>query len=328
MQALLLPGPLLGALLTALCLLWALWVGALFAFRRRADLKTGAVRDCLFPGLVLLIAVTWAMVDPNGALGRFLDIYARFGLIVLAFMTLTWCISLMMRDSSIMDIVYPLTALLPLAILLSQRNTWSPHELVLLGLVALWSLRLSVHIAWRNLGHGEDARYAGWRRRFGALWWWWSYFQVFALQGVLVWLWCLPIALALHASPRGFGWQHLLAGTVFIVGFVFQAGGDWQLERFKRMRRDRAEVLTTGLWSVTRHPNYFGEAVMWWSFWILSLVHPWGWASVAAPLYVTWFMAKGSATPMQDRYLTKTKPGYAAYAERVPTFFPWSRTGA
>jgi steroid 5-alpha reductase family enzyme len=103
--------------------------------------------------------------------------------------------------------------------------------------------------------------------------------------------------------------------------------GDLQLQRFKANRTDRLMVLDTGLWRLSRHPNYFGESVVWWSFGALGLMHPWGWLALACPLYVTWFMSAGSATPMQERYLARTKPTYADYMARVPAFFPWGKPG-
>lgn len=308
--------------------LWVIWVVALVRWRARPELKTGAVRDFVFPGAAALIAVAWALAPRGSAVAQFLDFYLFYGALILVLVTLVWLISLALRDSSIMDILYPLAAAIPATLLVAWRGTWSAHEIISVGLALIWSIRLSGYLAWRNLGHGvEDARYASWRRRFGADWWWWSYFQVFVMQGVLIWLWCLPLALALHAASAPLGWLHVAAIAVFLVGFVFQAGGDWQLERFKQTRKDRSEVLERGLWALTRHPNYFGEAVIWWSFWICALVHPWGWLTIVAPVYVTWFMAAGSATPMQERYLAKTKPGYASYVARVPAFFPWTKTG-
>jgi steroid 5-alpha reductase family enzyme len=213
----------------------------------------------------------------------------------------------------------------PVVVLIALRGTWSPHEIFTVVLVVLWSARMSLHIGIRNAGHGEDGRYAAWRRRFGPHWWWWSFFQVFTMQGVTVWLWSLGLIGAVAAGPRDLGWQHGLAALLFAVGYYFQVVGDLQLERFKKTRTDRSQVLDTGLWRLSRHPNYFGEAVVWWSFGALALVHPWGWLALICPAYVTWFMSAGSATPMQDRYLAKTKPAYADYMRRVPTFFPWSR---
>jgi steroid 5-alpha reductase family enzyme len=224
-----------------------------------------------------------------------------------------------------MDVAYPLAASVPVMILLLWRGNWSPHEVMLAMLVTLWSLRMSLHIGLRNRGHAEDGRYAAWRRRFDKHWWWWSFFQVFTMQGVTVWLWSLGLIMAVHIGAQPLGWQHGLALLLFGVGYYFQVVGDLQLERFKKQRTDRSQVLDQGLWRLSRHPNYFGESVVWWSFGALALVHPWGWLALACPAYVTWFMSAGSATPMQERYMAKTKPSYAAYMARVPTFFPWGK---
>jgi steroid 5-alpha reductase family enzyme len=224
-----------------------------------------------------------------------------------------------------MDVAYPLAASVPVMSLLLWRGNWSPHEVMLAMLVTLWSLRMSLHIGLRNRGHAEDGRYAAWRRRFDKHWWWWSFFQVFTMQGVTVWLWSLGLIMAVHIGAQPLGWQHGLALLLFGVGYYFQVVGDLQLERFKKQRTDRSQVLDQGLWRLSRHPNYFGESVVWWSFGALALVHPWGWLALACPAYVTWFMSAGSATPMQERYMAKTKPSYAAYMARVPTFFPWGK---
>ena len=303
--------------------LWLLWVGALLVFRRRPELRVGTLRELLFPAAALLVGLAWLASTKNVPGSWFLAITMRAAVITGVLLTGVWLLSLLKRDSGIMDVAYPLAAALPVVVLIAQRGTWSAHEIVTVALVSAWSLRMSLHIGLRNAGHGEDGRYAAWRKRFGAQWWWWSFFQVFMMQGVLVWLWSLGLIGAVAAGPRALGWQHALALLLFAIGFWFQAVGDLQLARFKKTRTDRSQVLDTGLWGLTRHPNYFGEAMVWWSFGALGLVHPWGWLALVCPVYVTWFMAAGSATPMQDRYLAKTKPAYADYMRRVPAFFPW-----
>lgn len=315
------PLPLMAAAV-ALC---AVWIAALLVFRRQPELRVGTPREFQFPLAALAVALWWWISRPDWPGAAFLALFLRAGLVIAAWLALVWLLSLLKRDSGIMDVAYPLTAALPVLVLLARRGTWSAHEILTATLVGVWALRMALHIGLRNAGHGEDGRYAAWRRRFGRHWWWWSGFQVFAAQGVMVWFWSIGLIAAVAAGPRALGWQHGLALGLFALGFVFQAVGDWQLERFKKARTDRGQVLDTGMWALSRHPNYFGEAMVWWSFAALGLVHPWGWLALVCPLYVTWFMSAGSATPMQERYLHKTKPAYAAYMQRVPAFYPWGR---
>lgn len=306
-------------------LLWLVWVAGLLAFRRRPELRVGTAREFVYPLAALGIGLWWWFSRAGDPGSWFLALYARAALITGALLALVWVLSLLKRDCGIMDAAYPLAVAAPVLVLLARRGSWSAHEVLTALLVGAWALRMSLHIGLRNAGHGEDGRYAAWRRRFGGHWWWWSFFQVFMMQGVTVWLWSIGLIAAVAAGAHPLGWQHALALGLFAIGFSFQALGDLQLERFKRTRVDRSQVLDTGLWRLSRHPNYFGEATVWWSFAALGLVHPWGWLALICPLYVTWFMSAGSATPMQERYLQKTKPAYADYMRRVPVFFPWTR---
>ena len=305
--------------------LWIVWMAGLLNFKRRPELRVGTAREFVYPIAALVIGLVWLMVDPSSQLGQFLQLYVQAGLISWLMLTGVWLLSLWKRDCGIMDVAYPLAASVPVMSLLLWRGNWSPHEIMLAMLVTLWSLRMSLHIGLRNRGHAEDGRYAAWRRRFDKHWWWWSFFQVFTMQGVTVWLWSLGLIMAVHIGAQPLGWQHGLALLLFGVGYYFQVVGDLQLERFKKQRTDRSQVLDQGLWRLSRHPNYFGESVVWWSFGALALVHPLGWLALVCPAYVTWFMSAGSATPMQERYMAKTKPSYAAYMARVPTFFPWGK---
>jgi steroid 5-alpha reductase family enzyme len=255
-------------------------------------------------------------------MGTLISTHQAFLAVIATFLTTVWLISLFAKDTSIMDIAYPLTAALPTLWIVWNQATWGPHEIICLSLVFLWATRLAGHIGLRNLPHGEDARYAAWRRRHGRHWWWWSLFQVFVLQGVMVSLWSIPLVFALDTPHPSLGWPHIIACGLFSIGFYFQAVSDHQLEQFRRTRTSPHAVLNTGLWALSRHPNYFGEALIWWSFGFLGLTHPWGWVGLLAPAYVTWFMSQGSATPMQERYLAKKKPGYDQYVATVPKFFP------
>ncbi len=161
-------------------------------------------------------------------------------------------------------------------------------RLILLGtVVTVWGLRLSLYIFFRNKGKGEDFRYAAWRDEAGSSWPWRSFFKVFLLQGVLMWI----IAVPLIAVQRGDTTSPLkcldyTGAALWLVGFIFEAGGDWQLARFKADPANKGKLLTSGLWSLTRHPNYFGDAAQWWGFWLIaaSAGAPW---TVFSPIIMT-----------------------------------------
>ena len=306
----------------------ALWAGlwALLALLWWWGLPKGKTRwlDRVYPALPLLVAGAWALAPAPA----FVTLWLQAGLWFWLWLTVVWLISLAKRDSSIMDIAFGLLMLaLPWWVQLHLGGLAEGSATLCLWLATLGFGRYSVYILWRNLPHGEDVRYARWRERFGGRWWWWSYFQVFLLQGVVLWFWVLPMLLALSAPASGMGPLQGVGAAVWALGFVFEAGGDWQLARFKRTRQDRSQLLNHGLWALTRHPNYFGQACMGWGLAILALAHPLGLWAVPAVLYQTWFMYQGSATSLMERHMARSKPGYAEYCERVPAFFPrlWPR---
>lgn len=285
--------------------------------------------DYIYPVAPLIAAAAYVLL-PTSAIETmpwraWFDSGIHFWVIVSA----VWILSLIKRDASIMDIAYG--AAVACVAWLQWRAVGadnSAHTLLVLATVTIWGLRNAVYVAWRNLPRGEDARYARWRERFGARWWWWSYVQVFLLQAVIIWFWYMPLAFALSvAGPLTI--LDIVAFAVWAIGFVFEAGGDAQLARFKREPANRDKVLDTGLWSLTRHPNYFGEAMMWCGYFLFGCRHPWGWLAVVSTAYMVWFMNKGSASSLLERHMLKTKPLYAAYVARVPSFVPrlWPRGG-
>jgi steroid 5-alpha reductase family enzyme len=307
---------------TALLILWialaALWLWGMPGEHTRW-------LDRAYPLLPLGVTA----LDASGAFtSDFLSNFLQLGLGLWIGLTLVWVISLIKRDASIMDIAYGgLLLAAPWWLFSHGGSNTQPSNLLLLAMSTLGFGRYTLYIMWRNLPHGEDPRYARWRQRSGSRFWWWSYFQVFLLQGVIIWLWAIPLVFGM-AVPGPLGFWHIAGALVWLVGLVFEAGGDWQLTQFKRHRKDPSQLLNTGLWGLTRHPNYFGQTCMWWGYGVFALAHPWGWLSVLPLAYVTWFMNKGSATSLMERHMVKTKPGYADYCATVPAFFPRFRTSA
>lgn len=246
--------------------------------------------------------------------------------LVFALMTTLWMVSVRLRDASIVDPWWSVGFLL-VTVHTVLRTGVTPGKVLLLVLVGTWSLRLWLHLLLRSLGEPEDPRYASFRRRYGPeRYWWVSLLQVFLLQGALVLLISAPLQLAAAAEPPGPLSATDLAGLlVFTVGFLFEAVADRQLQSFRRAPANRGKVLDTGLWRWSRHPNYFGEAVLWWGFWLLALGEPLGWATFLAPALMTFLLLRVSGVTLLDAHLKSSKPGYEDYVRRTSAFVPRPR---
>lgn len=243
--------------------------------------------------------------------------------VVIALGILLWLVSLALRDSSIVDIAWgPLLLAIGVAYYVTTAAPGSRAQLMV-ALVALWAVRLALHIGARNLGHGEDFRYAAWRQQNGARWWWFSYFKVFLLQGVIAWIVAMPLFYAITSdAPAALGPLDWAGVLLFAAGFLFEAIGDEQLRRFKAAPANKGRVMNTGLWRYTRHPNYFGEAVLWWGLGLIGAATPLGWIGLVGPAIITFLLIRVSGVAMLEKTLKNTKPGYAEYIASTPAFFP------
>lgn len=255
---------------------------------------------------------------------NFLQIYLSAGLLILGLMTLLWLLSLRLKDASIVDPFwgsgFVITAWFYFAL---TPDGFPARKWLLVLLTTVWGLRLSLYLLWRNHGKGEDFRYRAWRQEEGARWWWFSFFKVFLLQGVLMWIISAPL-LAAQISPMPAGLTLLdgLAAAIWAIGFFFEAVGDWQLARFKADPANRGKLLTSGVWRYTRHPNYFGDAAQWWGFYGMALAAG-GWFTLFSPLLMSYFLRYVSGVAMLEKTLKPAKPGYAEYVARTNAFIPW-----
>jgi steroid 5-alpha reductase family enzyme len=238
--------------------------------------------------------------------------------------TSLWLLSLRLRDASIIDLFWGPGFVVAGAAYAFGTAGDALRRFAVLALVAIWALRLAVHLARRNLGHGEDKRYVAMRAAGGRRWPLRSLFQVFWLQAGILWIVSLPIHGALvGAAPLG---PLDAAGVaLWAAGFAFEAIGDAQLARFKADPSNAGRVLRRGLWAHTRHPNYFGEALMGWGIWLCA-ASAGAWWTVFAPALMTFLLLRVSGVALLERTLAAEKPDYAAYVREVPAFFPkWSR---
>lgn len=237
--------------------------------------------------------------------------------------TVVWILSLYLEDASIMDPAWGF-GLVAVAWYpqLAAGGPLAERDWLLLGAVSLWGLRLGGYLTWRRWGQPEDKRYRRWREEAGSDWWWKSYFKVFLLQGVLMWVISSPLVATAVAPGVGLTWVDGLAGVLWLIGFVTEAVADWQLARFKLDLANRGALLTEGLWRYSRHPNYFGETLQWWAFYGFAVAAG-AWYTLISPLLMTFLILRVSGIPILERDLSKAKPGYEEYARRTPAFAPW-----
>ena len=253
-----------------------------------------------------------------------LELFASSGLLLLGFMILLWLVSLLLKNAGIMDIFWGIGFVVLTWTAYTSAPGFLPRKILTCMMITLWGLRLAIHIGLRNWGKQEDFRYAGWRETHGARWWWFSFFQVFLLQGLLIWIISVPILAAqISGVPAILTPLDMIAVLVWGFGLIFETVADVQLTRFKRVASNKGKLLTTGLWKYSRHPNYFGEAVVWWGIYIVALATGFGW-TIFSPILITWLLLRVSGVAMLERTM-KNKPGYEEYMQRTSVFIPWFR---
>jgi steroid 5-alpha reductase family enzyme len=243
-------------------------------------------------------------------------------LAVLAYLTVLFVVALFKKDNSVVDIGWGPGFILVAGLTFLFWPGTTARQLLLNALVCVWGLRLAVHIALRNRGRGEDFRYAAWRRSWGRWFILRSYFQIFLLQGILMLVISAPLILVNRPGPAGLRWPDVLGAGVWAVGFLFEAVGDYQLRAFKKDPARKGMIMDRGLWRWTRHPNYFGEAAMWWGIFLIALSVPGGWAAIVSPFVITGLLLRVSGvTLLEKKYAGNA--AYADYIRRTSAFIPW-----
>ncbi len=231
-----------------------------------------------------------------------------------------WTWSVVRRNVAIVDSLWSLMILAALASYVAFSGELTARGVLLLVLVGAWALRLAAYITIRNHGEPEDRRYQAIRANNEPHFWLKSLYIVFGLQAFLAWVIALP-AVAAASSPAPLGWLDLAAVVLWTAGMFFEVVGDWQLARFQRDRTSRDAVLDTGLWRYTRHPNYFGEALLWWGVFLAALAAG-GWWTVFSPLLMTFLLLRVSGVALLEKDIAERRPAYREYVERTSAFIP------
>jgi len=254
---------------------------------------------------------------------------ALAAVVVAAAMMLLWSVSLAARDASVVDIFWgPGFVLVAWAVFAwvtahDLPDDGEARRLLLASLVTVWGLRLGIYLGIRNLGKGEDYRYVAMRRKAGARFWLVSLGKVFLLQGLLMWVVSLPVQGGqLPSTPDGLGPLAFAGAALWALGLFFESVGDWQLARFKADPANQGRVMDRGLWRYTRHPNYFGDFLVWWGIYLVALEGHGTWWTVTGPLLMTFLLLKGSGVAVLERTITNRRPGYEEYIRRTSAFFP------
>ena len=254
----------------------------------------------------------------------FLAIWGSGFLLIMVFLTVLWLFSVKIKNASIVDPFWGLGFIILVFYYQAQTKAFTLAEWILVVLVTVWGLRLSLYLLFRNTGKGEDFRYQEFRRKYGPeRYWWFSFFQVFLLQGALMTIISLPLLGALY-NPQN---AQLTIGfyigglIVWLIGFVFETIGDYQLSQFKQSQKT-GELLTSGLWRYTRHPNYFGDAMVWWAYGLFSVANGTYWTLLGS-LVMMLLLLRVSGVSLLEKTLKETKEGYQEYIDSTPAFFPW-----
>ncbi|MED5618502.1 DUF1295 domain-containing protein [Ideonella sp. BN130291] len=252
---------------------------------------------------------------------------ATRGLVVMAVLGLfAWAVCCLRHNVALVDRVWSWFFMAGAAAYALALPALGPRAPWVAGLLLVWGLRLSAHITWRSWGHAEDRRYQAMRQRHSPHFVLKSLGLVFGLQALIAWCVSAPLLAAL-ASPRPLGLLDAAGIALTLFGTVFEAIADWQLLRFQRDASQRGRVMDQGLWRFSRHPNYFGEACVWWGLSLLAFGAGAAW-TVFSPLLMTLLLLKVSGVTLLEHGIAQRRPGYADYVRRTNAFVPGPRRPA
>jgi steroid 5-alpha reductase family enzyme len=235
-----------------------------------------------------------------------------------------WLLSLALRDASIVDIWWGLGFALVAWIGFAAGDGWEPRRLLVAGLTTAWGVRLGAYLFWRNHGAGEDPRYVAMRKKWGSRFPWVSLATVFALQGLMQWLVSMPVQAAQSsAAPDYWTALDILGTGLVLLGLACETTADLQLARFRADPENAGRVMDRGLWAWSRHPNYFGDAVVWWGIFCVACATPGGAWTFFAPALMTFLLLRISGVALMERHIGKRRPGYDEYVAHTSAFVPW-----
>lgn len=251
-----------------------------------------------------------------------IDTIITAAITIFVYMIMFYILAQLIKDNSIVDIGWGLGFIVVTIVLAIRSGELFAARILMMLFVIIWGLRLAIHIFLRNKGKEEDFRYKSWRKKWGRNAWWIAFFKVYLLQGLVMLLVSAPIIIVFTSAEVPFSYLHLLGIVLFLLGFYFEAVGDYQLYAFKKDPANKGKIITHGLWKYTRHPNYFGETIIWWGIFLIALPSYLGWIALISPLIITLTLVFVSGVPMlEEKY--EGREDWEEYKQKTPMFVPF-----
>lgn len=253
-----------------------------------------------------------------------MNYFMTIAIVLFLYMNLWFLLSLAKKRNDVADVAWGLGFVLITWVSFFLSGEAGARGILVGALVTIWGLRLAWHIHSRNQGQAEDYRYLAWRKQWGNWFYLRSYFQVYILQGVFLFVIVLPVLLINKSAGSGLALTDVFGLLIWLFGFYFEVVGDAQLSRFIKSPGNKGKIMQDGLWAYTRHPNYFGEVTQWWGIWLIACGIPSGWLSIIGPITITFLILKVSGVPLLEEKMSKN-PNFAEYKKRTSVFIPWFR---
>lgn len=249
------------------------------------------------------------------------EMYICLAIITFVYVTFWFIVSTILKRNDFADVAWGLGFFVATSITHFAFSFKYDRGFLVTILVFLWAIRLALHIYSRIKNKSEDFRYKKWREDWGRWFYVRSYLQVFVLQGVLMLIVVSPAIITNIYRGGSLGILDFIGLSIWVLGFVFEAVGDYQLSKFITNPKNKGKIMQSGLWKYTRHPNYFGEVTQWWGIFIIALSVPYGFLGIAGPLLITFLIVKVSGIPLLEKNMEKNKD-FIKYKMKTSVFFP------
>lgn len=244
----------------------------------------------------------------------------QIGLFIFCYVSVWFLISLLLKRNDIADIAWGL-GFVAIVIFLFITQTVTKQSGIVYILTIIWGMRLAIHIGLRTKGKPEDFRYKKWRDEWGKYFVLRSYLQVYLLQGFFMWIISVPIFVVSMAQNQQISPFMFVGLIIWLIGFAFESIGDYQLMQFIKHKQNKSDIMQTGLWKYTRHPNYFGEVLVWWGIFIMVLPLAYGLWAIISPITISFLLLYVSGIPMLEAKY-KDNVAFQEYKQRTSVFFP------